>query len=106
MIVDLLIILGAAMTAAAMETMYRYHEGDFSDLIPIVILSGLFVTFGVWKVMKISDSLIGGMILFSLFTAGSRLFATYFVLHETPRLSTLAAFGLIVCANLLSKFWR
>lgn len=106
MLLDYVIVLAAAMTAVGVEVLYRSHDGDFSQLLPLILLPAIFVTFGVWKVMKLGDSLLGAMVLFSLITAGSRLFSTYFILRETPRPGTLVAFGMIVCAQLVSKFWR
>ena len=106
MIFDYIIVLAAAMTAVGVEVLYRSHEGTWGQLFPIVLLPVIFVTFGIWKVMKLDDTLLGAIILFNLITAGTRLFSTYYILGERPGAGTLFAFGMIVCAHLISKFWR
>ena len=106
MVLDYIIVLAAAMTAVGVEVLYRSHDGTWGQLFPLILLPAVFVTYGIWTVMKLGDSLLGAIILFNLITAGTRLFSTYFILHETPRPGTLVAFGMIVCAQLVSKFWR
>ena len=99
------IILGATC-AVALETLYRAHEGTFSQVFPLAMLLSVGTTFGVWTTMQTSTSLLTGMVVWSFFTALCRLLSTFIVLHESPSVGAWVAFSMIVAAQLVSKIWR
>jgi len=106
MIFDYLMVFIAAACAVGMETLYRYHQGTYWQIFPVIFLPALFISFGIWKAMKLEETLLAAILLYQVFTAGARLFSTYVILGESPGVGVLVGFGLIVLAQIVSKIWR
>lgn len=103
---DFVIICFGALSGVAIEAVYRVHGGTFDQIFPLVVVPALFVTYAVFRVMHNSDSMLAGIVLWTMIVHSLRLLSTVFVLKETPHPGAWAGFGLIVLAQVVSKFWR
>jgi len=101
----LFIILGCA-AAVTTETLFRMHQGPFNQIAMFTLPLAIVINYGVFHVMRTGGSLIEGIVLWSVITALLRVASTFLVLGESPAAPQWVAFGLVLLASFVSKFWR
>lgn len=94
-----------AIAAVVAEVIYRLHLGSYIAILPASIALAIIIQFGVFNVMKIGNSLVEGIILWTCVTSGMRIVATYLI-GEQPATGQWLAYGLVVIATFISKLWR
>lgn len=100
-----LAVLGA-IAAVGTETIFRLWPGHFSKVAMFTLPLALITNYGLFNMMKFGSSMIEGLVLWTLATTGLRLASTFLVLGEQPSIGSWAAFGLMIVASFVSKFWR
>jgi len=103
---NLLGVLLGGSAAVACETIFRLHGGTYGQVATLTLVLAGITNYGVFHSMKLGNSLIEGMVIWTTATVGLRLLSTFFILHETPHLGNWIGFTLVVAASLISKFWR
>lgn len=99
------LVLGGA-SAVACETLFRVHQGSFSQIATLSIPLAMLTNYGVFVVMKTGKSLIEGLILWTVMTSIMRVISTFVILGERPASQQWVAFGLVLTASFVSKFWK
>ena len=99
-------IIAGSLAAVITEIIFRLHEGPYTQVAPLTLVLAFVVNYGVFNVMKTGDSLIEGLVLWSALTATFRVLSTFLILGETPAANQWVAFGLVIAASFVSKFWR
>ena len=103
---DVVIMFFGAMTAVALEALYRTHDGGFEEIVVPVIPLAVFVTYAVYRTMHTSDSLLAGIVIWSFTVACLRMLTTLLILKEQPHPGAWLGFGLIILAQVVNKVWR
>ena len=103
---DLLFILLGCTAAVTTETLFRTHQGPFNQIAMLTLPLAMVINYGVFHVMKSGNSLIEGIVLWSVITSLLRVASTFLVLGESPAAPQWVSFGLVLLASFVSKFWR
>ena len=103
---NLLFVLIGATSAVATETLFRMHQGPFISIAYLTLPLALITNYGVFRVMKTGDSLIEGLVVWTVLTSALRLASTFILLGERPAANQWVAFGLVIVAGFVSKLWR
>ena len=98
-------ILGS-IAAVTCESIFRLYPGHFGKIAMFTIPLAIITNYGVFNMMKFGSSMIEGIVLWTLVTTGLRIASTFFVIGEQPSIGSWAAFGLMIVASFVSKFWR
>lgn len=101
-----MIVLWAALsTVGVLFTEYLFRasgEWRWEITLPLAALTN----FCVFKMLNVSSSWMGAIILFSLMTQVGRLGLGYLVLHEPMTKGLLAGIMLLLAANVVRSVWR
>ena len=95
----------SACGAVTFESLTR-KVGSFHDVWWLTPFIGITTSWGVYNANKLSDNLLGGMVVWSSTTIALRILSTIIVLRECPALPTWVGFTMVVSANFIIKFWR
>ena len=93
--------LVSGLTAVGLEWLYRASTRSWWELLPILVVPALLISYGICQLVRGSASLLDALIIWAVVTAGARVMLSALVLHDTILTSTWLAFGLIVLARVV-----
>lgn len=98
--------LGAGVPAVVLEYLYRTLPGSWTSNLWIYAPAQLLIGYSIYRLVNTpGTTLLDALVVFAGCTAGLRILASY-MLHDTIRPSTWAAFGLVMLANVVRTYWR
>ena len=98
----ILVVVGA-IAATTCEALFRWHQGSYYQVFPLALILAIITNFGVFKTMQGSNSLIEGLIVWTVMTSILRVAFTLLLLREMPALNQWLAFGLVVVAGFVER---
>ena len=101
-----ILVAVGALAATACEALFRWHSGTYYQVFPLALVLAIITNYGVFRTMQGSSSLIEGLIVWTVMTSILRVAFTLLLLREMPALNQWLAFGLVIVAGFVSKFWK
>jgi multidrug transporter EmrE-like cation transporter len=96
----------AAVVAVAMEYFFRRGQWTWWQMAPFLLLPAMFVNYAVYRVLRGSENLLTGFIVWSMASVASRTFVSLVLLRERVSKGSWAAFALLLAAQVVKKLWR
>ena len=96
----------AAIPAVANEYMYKLHPESWINYIHIYLPSQMLIGYSIYRLVTMQNTtLIDAFIIWAFATTFMRVFVVVFLLHESVKLGTWYALGLIIMARVAQTFW-
>lgn len=98
--------IAIAVVAVAMETAARTGIDYKTFLLRGGLVGAIVLNFGLFSILKNSQSLLSGILIFSFFTLMARILSSVFVLDEPLRGANLVAALALGSAFVVNILWR
>lgn len=98
--------LSAAIPAVLAEYLYRTLPGPWWTYLYLWVPLQMSIGYSVYRLVTIPHtSLIDAFVVFAFSTTVMRVFATVVLLHDTVRMGSWLAFGLVILARITQAAW-